>query len=1047
MSKKPTGITISRKNGKFEVKWKCGDKNYGDGQQFQYRVNTGKWTSVTVGAGARAKTVSINLDNYYPTTTKKFNSISFRIRGKKDGGKWSEWATKTYKNQVPNVPGLRADLDTQLTNKTTFTWNETTQNTDNRPFKHVRWETILVKDCDITDGSSLNWNSSELGWNTGTGTASSSKYIEEDTSLLASGSYTRWFRVCGRGAKGASAWRYAKHVYAIPYQAQIEEGYVTNNDAEGMMCYVQWYADQTPSHPIDATTVQYLITVPNSNLGCPSGATWEDANVSADTKNSDAARFSIDDVLSDDEVLFIRVNTAHDSNITRGEPYLAVIGVLQDPTDLSYTPNNADHTLTSVSVDNNSNVPDSFIVLVYKAGSDSENEIPVGIIPHGASQPAVTPVQCPDWSNETVFAIGAYAAVGTYSANTDFGYTVNVRMRSAATIWVGGAVPVAPENVNAVQSQTVKTATVTWDWTWSDATYAQISWTDHSDAWESTDEPEIYTVNKTRATRWNISGLELGTKWYIAVRLVKGNPDDETAIFGPWSELTDITLSSAPNIPTLQLSSEVITEGKEITASWDFVSTDGTGQESAEIKDENDNLIAHTTFEKEVAIDTAALGWAEGETHSLAVRVTSESNRTTDWSNPVSIVVAEALACAISSTTLEDVDITIDGETRTVLSLTELPLTIEFEGITSNVTTTLSIERTADYQMDRPDETEFEGFAGEIVYIIEQNTDDDIVIEQSDLSGYLDDEAQYKIFATFKDVYGQTLSESIDFEVHWEHQAVIPEAEVDMDDDNLVAVLTPIAPTYNEVITPNVSDIGTYYEYINGEYVLTQDVEIDDNKTYYVAVTVAQTDTCDIYRLSADKPELIVQNAEFGTDYVDPYPTIGKFGGHRFVFKTVNGDYITEDNNIAWIDTDEEDGDILDIDKAIINFDGNQLLLYYNVDVGHSWEKDFQQTKYLGGSIQGDWNAGVSRKGSVSATMLTLTDAEQIRIMRRLAEYTGPCHVRTKDGSSYTADIQVAEDRDHADYDAIVTFSMTITRIEAETLDGMTYAQWAQGAS
>ena len=79
--------------------------------------------------------------------------------------------------------------------------------------------------------------------------------------------------------------------------------------------------------------------------------------------------------------------------------------------------------------------------------------------------------------------------------------------------------------------------------------------------------------------------------------------------------------------------------------------------------------------------------------------------------------------------------------------------------------------------------------------------------------------------------------------------------------------------------------------------------------------------------------------------------------------------------------------------------------------------------------------------------MLTLTDAEQIRIMRRLAEYTGPCHVRTKDGSSYTADIQVAEDRDHADYDAIVTFSMTITRIEAETLDGMTYAQWAQGAS
>ena len=1006
MSKKPTGITISRKNGKFDVNWKCGDSNYGDGQQFQYKINKGKWVSVSIGAGTRAKKVSVDLDGYYPTTSKKFNSISFRIRGKKDGGKWSAWATKTYNNYVPNVPSLSASLDSQLTNKTTFTWNETTQDTDTKPFKHVRWQTILIEECDVTDGSKLEWNSSQTGWDTGTGSASSSKYIEEDTLLLASGSYTRWFRVCGRGAKGSSAWRYANHVYARPYQAQIEEAYVTNTDAEGMTCYVKWSADQTPSHPIDATTVQYLITVPSSNLGCPSGATWEDADMSADTKDSDAARFSVDDVLSDDEVLFVRVNTQHDSNITRGEPYLAAIGSLQDPTNLSYTPDNTDHTLTSVSVDNNSSVPDSFIVLVYKAGSDPENEIPVGIIPHGASQPAVTPVQCPDWSNETVFTIGAYAAVGTYSANTDFGYTVNVRMRSAATIWVGGAVPVAPENVNAMQSQITKTATVTWDWTWVEATYAQISWTDHADAWESTDEPEIYTVGKTRATRWNISGLELGTKWYIAVRLVKGNPDDETAIFGPWSDLAEITLSSVPNIPTLQLSSEVITTGEEITASWDFVSTDGTGQISAEIKDENDNLIAHTTFEKEVVIDTALLGWAEGETHSLAVRVTSESNRTTDWSNPVSIVVAEALECAIYSTTLENVNITVDGETRTVLSLTELPLTIELDGITSNVTTTLSIERTANYQMDRPDETEFEGFAGEIVYITEQDTDDDIVIEQSDLNGYLDDGAQYRIFVTFKDVYGQAISESIEFEVHWSHQAIMPEAEADIDDDNLVAILTPIAPT------------GT----LTG-------------------------DTCDIYRLSADKPELIVEGAEFGTDYVDPYPAIGKFGGHRFVFKTANGDYITEDNNIAWIDTSEEDGDILDIDKTIIDFDGKQLVLYYNVDVGYSWAKDFQQTKYLGGSIQGDWNAGVSRTGSASAAMLTLTDAEQIRLMRQLAEYTGPCHIRTKDGSSYTADIQVSEDRDHSDYDAIATFSMTTTRISAETLDGLTYAQWSQGVS
>lgn len=1008
MSKAPTGITISRNGGNYVASWKCGDKNYGKGQQFQYRINSGRWTSLSIGAGTRAKTVVLNLANYYPTTSTILYSVSVRIRGKVNSSKstWSAWSAKTYTNYAPNVPSLEAALDDQQTNKCTFTWNLTTATTDARPYYHVRWETILVKESDVTDGSKLTWDSSALGWDTGVGPYASSVTKAEDTTLLANDSYTRWFRVCGRGARGSSAWRYAKHVYARPYQAKIEEAEVTRTDAEGLTCYARWKADQTASHPIDYTTVQYLITVPNAGLTCPSGAQWSDANISADTKDADAVRFSIDDVLDKDECLFVRVNTVHDTNITYSEPKLASVGDLKDPTDLSYQVDNVNHTLTSVSVDNNSDVPDSFIAIVYKAGSRPSNEIVVGIIPHGAGQPIVTPVPCPDWSGESAFSIGAYAAVGTYEANS-IGYTVKAKMRSASTIWVGGAVPVAPENVNVVQSTITGTATVTWDWTWEEANFAQLSWTDHNDAWESTDEPEIYSITKPKATKWNISGLELGKKWYIAVRLVSGNPEEENAIYSPWSDMRDIILSSVPNVPSLNLSARVITEGEEITASWDFVSNDGTGQISAEIKDEDDNLIAHTETQKEVVIDTDALGWSQGETHSLSVRVTSESNRTTDWSNPVSIVIAEALDCSISDTSLEADNeiINVDGNVtvRYFNSLTEMPLTVELSGVNSNITATLTIERTADYHMDRPDETRFDGYEGEIVYLTEQNTNDDIIINQEDLIGLMDDGAPYRVYVTFKDVYGQSMSDSVDFEVHWDHQAIVPEASVEMDEENLIAKLTPIAPT------------GT----LTG-------------------------DTCDIYRLSADRPELIVKDATFGTQYVDPYPAIGEFGGHRFVFKTANGDYITTENNIAWTDTGLEDGDILESEKAIIDFDGNQLLLYYNVDVGHQWDKDFQQTKYLGGSIQGDWNAGVSRSGSISATMITLTDAEQIRMMRELAVYTGVCHVRTTDGSSYTADVQVSEDRDHDDYGKLASFSLTVTRVDAETLDGLTYQQWAE---
>lgn len=1463
MSKRPTGLTISRDGGTYIASWKCGDKNYNKGQQFQYKINDWGWASLSISKDARSKAVYIDLGAWYPNVWAFLWSVSIRVRGKVDkkGSTWSEWTTATYTNYAPNVSSLDVTRDEQSTNVSTFNWSLETATTDAQPYWNSLWESMLVKESDVTNGEWLAWNASAVGWDRGTGGATGSIVKTEDTTLLANASYTRWFRIRARGANGEPAWSYARHVYARPYQAVIEHAEISAAGVEGLTCYARWTADQTPSHPIDRTTVQYVITVPNTDLSCPSGAQWTDANVSADTSNTDAVRFSIDDRLDKDECLFVRVNTVHDTNVTYGSPALAAVGSLADPTDLGYQVDNTDYTLTSVSVDNNSSVPDAFIALVYRPGSKPEDEVVVGIIPHGASQPLVLPVQCPDWSQETEFSIGAFAAVGSYEANS-VGYTVTARMRSENTIWVGGAVPVAPENINLVQSPITGTATVTWDWTWAKATRAQLSWTDHEDAWESTDEPDIYTIPRPRATKWNISGLELGKKWFIAVRLVSGNPEDENAIYSPWSDLRDITLSSVPNVPTLNLSAKVITEGEEITASWDYVSNDGTGQVSAEIKDENGTLIAHTEMQKEIVIDTEALGWAQGEAHSLSVRVTSESGRTTEWSNPVSIVIAEALECSIAETSLEtktievnprpfektdflsflteqeevftklqvdlgpiqdlhgydspwvggggvnkwkpfdgtsrgitftpqddgtvkisgtmtssgwpqvtkgytlaelglsvgdtlycfvpsdsdvsaairffdsdstqlsqisanssgtipantvtvrllqigkggnnapqqgdtinavgkfeflkgssaptswtpyenicpisgwnsvgvvdcgvnifdgvlesgtinsttgveessssvkrsthyfvvgsqvtyfsyasgtvgvrcydknkayignvpastnstfttlantrfvrfvmsngvannpvsinypstdttyhtyngntyttslgttvyggtldlvsgeltvdraiydlssftwtfdsvrkrwvsNVDNTLkknnggnslvgaiapnfvertpnqiyndntllgfaitatsnityrngdevnsptgtivaylatpqtyqltsqqiqtllgqnnvwseDGEItariaetyKNVLSLTQMPLTVELAGVNNNIISTLTIERTADYHMDRPDETQFDGFKGEIVYLTAQNGGEDIIINQEDLIGLMDDEAPYRVFVTFKDVYGQSMSDSVDFEVHWEHQAIIPEAEVVIDNENLIAKLTPIAPTG--------------------------------------ALT---GDTCDIYRLSADRPELIVKDAVFGTQYVDPYPAIGEFGGHRFVFKTVNGDYITATNDIAWTDTGIEEGDILESERAIIDFDGNQLLLYYNVDVGHQWDKDFQQTKYLGGSVQGDWNAGVSRSGSVSATMITLTDAEQIRMMRDLAVYTGVCHVRTTDGSSYTADVQVSEDRDHDDYGKLASFSLTITRIDAETLDGLTYQQWAE---
>ena len=118
--------------------------------------------------------------------------------------------------------------------------------------------------------------------------------------------------------------------------------------------------------------------------------------------------------------------------------------------------------------------------------------------------------------------------------------------------------------------------------------------------------------------------------------------------------------------------------------------------------------------------------------------------------------------------------------------------------------------------------------------------------------------------------------------------------------------------------------------------------------------------------------------------------------------------------------------------------------LAYNIDVDNSWKKDFTETKYLGGSVQGDWNPAVSRTAKVNAVVVSSEDLTVIEAMRRLAVYPGICHVRTKEGSSYAADVQVSDGYKQSEAHKIASFSLEITRVDPEEPEGMTYAEWQE---
>lgn len=1040
VTKAPTGLSIVRNENQFTASWKIGDKDYADGQYFQSAINTtGKvrWLptkNTGIGKTTTSRVITtINKSNYYPNKDSKGNnkpflySICFRVAGnrkkyttrsgrkkKAHNPSASAWTSKVFVVNPPKKPTLTYVLDEGLTNVCTFSWSAPYASNDSYIFTDVQWQTILVKNSSEADGSKLDWSNAEEG----VGKAEGSKTITEDTSILYKdgNSYTRWFRVRSRGprgvytADGSNGWVYEKHVYALSHQADVTGTSASETEGGGFQCTVDWTVGQSGGqNPIDKTIAQYTITTPDEGLTCPSGASWKDANISRDTEAGDAAVFGIDDQLGKDQCLFIRVNTQHDSNITYGKPQLSYVGFLKDPSGLSVSTDNVTHKAT-ITATNNSAVEDSILIVRYVPSSG--DPIDVGVIPHGST--SVT-VQCPNWDDQKSIAFDVYAIVGTAMKQTRAdgvdSYSVTVGMRSQNIVSEGGAVPVAPKNVSVSRvegkSDTVR---VDWDWPWSEAGSAEISWSDHDDAWESTDEPESFLISNLHASHWNISGLETGKTWYVRVRLIAGNMATSDGVtYGPWSDVSQgtIDLSSAPNKPVLILSNSVIPEDGSTIASWVYTTTDNTAQAYAEVAIvENGGYIpiAHSLTAQHVTIPAQSENYTlyTGNIYNLVCRVKSASGKLSEWSDIVSLTVAKPITCEIVQTSLISQHI---ESMRGVDTLTKMPLSVKVTGAGDGGITTITVERAEDYLMVRPDETNFNGNKGEMVL---QTSPPLVGINQvsfntNDLIGPMDDGAVYNIVATVQDGLGQKDSATLPFEVHWEHQAEEPSAEVVIDEENLIAYIKPIAPA-------------------------NADPE----------------DVADIYRLSADKPELIVEGAIFGETYVDPYPALGDMGGHRIVTRTKNGDYITEGNQIAMIDSPElgvnpiENEDLLNV----IDFEGRQIRFYWETDYSNKWAKDFQETPYLGGSIEGDWNPAVSRSGTLSSKAITVLDQEMLKDVRRLADYPGICHVRTADGSSYAADVQVSEDYTDDEKGMVTNYSLSITKVDSQGFDGMTKEQW-----
>lgn len=1013
-SAKPSGLSISRSGGTFTCSWKLPSHGYSQGQNFQYSIGYG-WNNVSIGKATTSKALGFSVSS-------SFSALTFRVQGnqrwstgsgkkKKDHNPgMSDWVSATFYLSAPAYPSVSTEQPSWPT--TRFKWEVATADDDGAWFYRVEYQTVRLQDSNVEDGNAVT------GWGASMYSGSNNSYydVTEDSGKLNDGhSYTRWFRVRSWGPAGCSSWAYAKHVYAMPNLCSVTNKEITpSKSVSGYTAKVWFDSPFSASRPIDVCKVQYALATPDADMECPDGASWTDGAEIKPADSTSGALFSIDSIIGLDQCLFVRVNAEYDGRTTYGVPVVADVGKLTMPTITEVSAEPSTHKVT-VKATNNSSVPDSFLVVRYMSKEDP-NGFDIAIIPHGQTQ--VVGVQCPAWTSSPTLGVYAVAPGGCYEVTTrDDGigsYAVTPGMASDLQV-DGGKIPEYPGVTTATPFMASGTIRVTWEWAWDEADSAELSWSDHEDAWESTSQPQTYEVSKMYASAWNISGLETGKRWYVRVRLIKTTVDGKT--YGSYSDTMAVDLSSAPLIPVIILSAGIIPPDGQVTASWVYSTTDGTSQAFAEVAsvvEDEDNPgeyiytpLQQAETQQHITLDAAELGWTAGDTIALAVRVASKSGHTSDgWSIPATVTIAEPPTCTISSTSLENVTVTTTDEegdpvTETVLALTELPLTATITGAGRAGTTAIAIQRTAAFHVDRPNEQDYNGFEGETVAVASHVGEDAFTINYDDLIGYLDDGAPYTLVATVTDGLGQSATQELNFQVIWDHQASAPTADIEIDSEHRIAIITPIAPADAD-----------------------------------------PTDVCDIYRLSIDKPELIYSGAEFGEDYVDPYPAIGRFGGHRLVTRTANGDVTTPDGSFAWIDYGEVDDDTLNTRYNIIDFGDGQVAIDLDVDISNQWRKDFKETQYLGGSVQGDWNMAISRTATVSGTAIPGRDDDVIQSMRRLADNAGICHVRTKDGSSYNADVQVGEKYNYANGVKTYEYSMTITRVEPEELDGMTLAEW-----
>lgn len=817
------------------------------------------------------------------------------------------------------------------------------------------------------------------------------------------------------GPGGKSETKTATHIFAIPKapaaptikrtnalkKSDVDNGYGIYQASWNIDTGNEWY-------PVDTVTLQYRDQDQYKGASDIYGeemGNWSEAkgNIHSSIKSIQTNELG---AVSDDNVRYFRLLAEHDGNVTPG--YVTGIVAYGKPSNVSgvsaeaktvnnkqvlvfkWTPPSSQ--LYGTNADsktyNGGKLGNTGRLRIYIFKNTTEDSSIIKKIYYKDANFGST-----EWENkEWVYEIPD----SDLDKEIDYCFQVRVGFDNlnpggrSDNLWVRNVtVPSKCTNVTGTRQANNTTVEVTWNNPEKDDTVrngVEIAWSTMPNAWESNSTPSTTKFDNGAMTKAYITGLTAGEIYYFWVRRYEESPDGSVN-YGIWSDPSaGVLLSDKPDTPTLTLSRSWIKEGGNLSAQWIYYASGNLPQTNAQIEISKDGQTWDVISNIDGEEDKCALDMSikingsykyPADDYYLRVRVANELGEA--MSEQVKFKIATNPTCSISSSSIvnysydTEIDDTGMTETTTAKTLRSLPLTVTVAG---DGDLSLYVYCIDDFRWEHPDRSN-NIFQGDCIWTSSVEAGD-YSIENIALA----DNARYRVQLECVDPDTLLAAEPqyIDFEVHWEHQAIEPsDSMITIDDETGTAELVPVKPE-----------------------------------------GALDTDVCDIYRTTADGRYLCYQNAPWGKTIIDVLPTFGDAiePSYCFCTRTTNGDE-------AWCDMVYE----LYGSGLIINYDNEVLNLPWNVTIDDSRTKKGEIRSHLGGTKLYYGQPYIDRSQSFSTEVVKIENEDLIEKLYELSRYTELCYVRASNCLGYPAIVDVSINREYNN--KIVSVSLSAKEADA----------------